>query len=622
VAADPARPEDEEKAGAILAASRVVFEGAPRFSPDGKSVAFVANYDGQRALYLHSLAQDPPRRIAQVPLRFRRPVFSPDGESIYFTSDRDGDEAFAIRRIVLATGAIDEVTPGEKLRRDHGPYFTSRERMRFTARKMNAHGTALYEQSLARDSVPLLVFEHAGFDLAAMRPDGGQIALYPAGKSFSLSVVDLPASSTVRLLYPRGNPEKKRARILAACYSIDGARLFVATDDGGEQTHLLALDAKSGDELARFSEPRIPGGDIQGLVAGRDTVAYVIDLGTHHELRVLDSAALTLRPNATLPLGSEVPGSHHPNSTSSLDIAPDGSRVAVQWSAPSSPPRIYLVETGPGRTRPLTSEPRGEPMREPPSVELEIARVPSFDGLEIPTLIYRPRGTSGRLPVVVSIHGGFPFASTARFDPQLAILVGEGYAVVEPNVRGSGGFGRSYERADDGVGKLNGVRDFAAVARWIAKQPWGDSTRMMVMGPSAGGYYALMCLAHYPELWRAGVALVPLYDLPMALSAMDGSLRLFLEQQELVPLSETGTLAALSPHSYVDRIRAPLFVYAGAKDVRTPTTQIDRLVHDLRGRGVRVEYMRAEQAGHSRGDPKLDAMRLARVLRFIREALR
>ena len=73
---------------------------------------------------------------------------------------------------------------------------------------------------------------------------------------------------------------------------------------------------------------------------------------------------------------------------------------------------------------------------------------PSFDRLEVPTLVYLPEDAKGRLPVILSIHGGFPFASTARFDKDLSILIGEGYAVVEPNVRGSAGFGAAYERAD------------------------------------------------------------------------------------------------------------------------------------------------------------------------------
>src|SRR5262249_5476089 len=190
-------------------------------------------------------------------------------------------------------------------------------------------------------------------------------------------------------------------------------------DDGGERTHLFAIDARSGRELARHTEPRAPGGDVQGLVAGRASVAYVLDLGTHHQLRILDAHTLKPRPAAKLPLGSEVPGSSHPNATSGLAISVDGKRVVVQWSTPSSPHRAYLVDAATGATQPLTTAARPEA----PAIDAQVVRIPSFDGLEIPTLVYVPKGAKGKLPVIMSIHGGFPFASTARFDKELSTLI-------------------------------------------------------------------------------------------------------------------------------------------------------------------------------------------------------
>jgi dipeptidyl aminopeptidase/acylaminoacyl peptidase len=144
---------------------------------------------------------------------------------------------------------------------------------------------------------------------------------------------------------------------------------------------------------------------------------------------------------------------------------------------------------------------------------------------------------------------------------------------------------------------------------------------MAVMGRSAGGYYTLMALAHFPELWRAGVAIVPSYDLARDIAAMDADLRSYFEAAEFAPLTETGVIAALSPSTYVDRIRAPLFVYAGVHDVRSTVDQIDALVRDVRSRGRAVEYMREERAGHSE-DPALVNLQRARILRFLRESMR
>ena len=614
-AGDPARAEDLARAAALVAVPAPVVELIPRFAPDGRRVAFVANYGGQRALYLQDLdTRAQPRKVGPVE-RFRRPEFSPDGKQLYFTADKGGDEAFAIKRIDLATGDIADAAAGEALRRD-GPWFVGTgDRFLFSARPMAGRGLTLFEQPAAPGTTPTRVFQDENLWLAEVRPDGKQIVVAPELRD-TLLLVDLPGGRP-RRLYPAAGTPAGRADIQEVAYTPDGGRLLVAISEG-ERLHILALDARTGREQARYTDPALPGGAPHALLARGGSVAFVVDFGTHHDLRVLDAATLAPRPTPRLPLGSEVPGAGHPNFTHGLSLSPDGRRLAVQWSTPAEPARIYLVDTATGAHAPLTDVARAPA----PPVAAEVARVKSFDGLEVPVLVYGAAAAGGgKRPVIMSIHGGFPFASTSRFDPSLALYVAEGYVVVEPNVRGSAGFGAAYERADDGAKKLDGVRDFRAVAEWIKTQPWADAGRLAVMGGSAGGYYTLLCLEHQPETWRAGVALVPLYDLQAALSGMDGDLRNFMSH-ELVPPSEPGILAAISPSTYVDRIRAPVFVYAGANDVRTPTAQIDLLVRALRDRGQPVEYMLAAGEGHSAGAPATRAELQARILRFLREALK
>lgn len=622
---DPASEADLALAAARAQAPAPVAEFWPLIAPNNRQVYFMANYDGRRALYVQEIgAKTPPAKVAEPQGRVRDPQFSPDGKAIYFSDDTQGDEAFMIKRLVLATGEVENVEAGAKLNRD-GPWFTRQgARFFYTARAVTASGMALFERAAAPGAASTQVFASENHSLAAVRPDGQQVLVVQEPFFDTLLRVDLPAGSAKRL-FPAQERTEMTTQIMAAEYSRDGTRVFVATNDGGERTHVLMLDAKTGRELARYTDPRSPGGDVQSFSVQGPTLAYVLDLGTHHEVRILDTRTLKPRPAVKLPLGSEVPGAGHPNINGGLSLSKDGRHLALQWSSPSAPARILLIDTRTGSLQALTTVERAPTQ----AVESELVQIPSFDGTLVSALVYRPKGANGKkgekgergLPVIVQIHGGFPFASTARFDENIASYLAAGYAVVEPNVRGSAGSGPAYERADNGAKKLDAVRDFRAAGEWIARQPWADGQRMAVMGASAGGYHAVMTLAHHPQLWRAGVAVVPLYDTQMALEETDGALVKFMER-ELVPVSEAASLRAISPSAYVDRIRAPMLVFAAGNDVRTPASQVYQLVRDLRERGRPVEFMYAPNEGHQGGGGRTGHELQARIMRFLAQALR
>ena len=165
-----------------------------------------------------------------------------------------------------------------------------------------------------------------------------------------------------------------------------------------------------------------------------------------------------------------------------------------------------------------------------------------------------------------------------------AFFLSLGYAVVEPNVRGSGGYGRAYEEGDNGPKRLDAFKDIETSARWVAAQPWADKDRLVVFGGSYGGYTTLIALSHWPDIWRAGVDLFGVANLKTFMATTSGLIREIF----LLEFGDPDKDAAFLRRSRRRRqVVDPPFVYAGANDPRVPRTESDAVVRALRERKVR-----------------------------------
>ncbi len=226
-----------------------------------------------------------------------------------------------------------------------------------------------------------------------------------------------------------------------------------------------------------------------------------------------------------------------------------------------------------------------------------------------------------KLPVVVEIHGGPASSSVVRWNPQVGMLVARGFAVIQPNVRGSTGFGKQYEKADNGTKRMDAVKDLLAVNEWTRRQSWADPERIVAMGGSYGGYMTYMALGHQPEKWRAGVAMVGVVNLVTFLGTTTGAIRLaFREEFGELPKDEP-FLKEVSPLTAVAKIKVPVFVYQGANDPRVPRSEQDQMVTALREAKIPVEYMVADDEGHSLSQRPNKLAFVSRSLRFLEQHL-
>ncbi len=213
-----------------------------------------------------------------------------------------------------------------------------------------------------------------------------------------------------------------------------------------------------------------------------------------------------------------------------------------------------------------------------------------------------------------------------RWSPYARFFVSLGYAVLEPNVRGSSGFGRAYRDADNRDQRADWLKDLESVNAWTKGQPWCDPERVIVWGQSYGGYTTLMALTRQPTLWRAGVDLYGPGDLKAFLLTTDAAIRTGFVAEFGDVDKDAALLEAISPMRDVGKIVRPLFVYAGASDPRVPRSEFaaeledDTIVKALRARGVPVEYMVAADEGHTVDRRETTIELLTRTARFLEDA--
>ncbi len=222
------------------------------------------------------------------------------------------------------------------------------------------------------------------------------------------------------------------------------------------------------------------------------------------------------------------------------------------------------------------------------------------DGLPLHGYLTMPKGSSGKnLPLVVMPHGGpYGIQDVWTFDDEAQMLAGAGYAVMQLNFRGSGGYGADFIGAGAREWGLKMQDDLTDATRWAISQGIADAGKICIYGGSYGGYASLMGVAKEPSLYKCAVGYVGVYDLPTMHTDGDiqrrGSGETYLREW----IGEKDALAAASPNRIAERIKVPVFLAAGGEDQRAPIKHSELMERALRNNGVPVETLYYPTEGH------------------------
>jgi dipeptidyl aminopeptidase/acylaminoacyl peptidase len=557
-------------------------------SPDGGTVAYVDDRSGQLNLMVQPVDGGPARALTSFADRsVRRVAWHPGGRWLVFLADSGGDESHQIFRVDLAGGVPEQLTdsPGVQYFAALGdPFSPDGRRLAYAGNDRVPGDQDVLVRDLTTGQVRRLYAEGGKVNPGHWSPDGARLS--------AVEWRDANSDHVIHLVPAGGGPARRLTDpTTTALYRLgpwlpDGSGFLVASDAGREFAGIAVMDAGTG-ALTWLETPDWDVDEVTLSADGRRLV-WLADVEGASRLRGRDLGTGADLPMPALPTGH----------AQELTLSADGQVAAMLLSTPTSPWNVVVADLATGRLRWLTdAAPTGaDPAR---FVEPELVHYPARDGTLIPAYLYRPPGT-GPTGVVMCIHGGPVTQERPAYqDGIYQHLVHHGVAVFAPNVRGSSGYGRSYQmRIYRDWGGID-LDDFAAAHDHLRKQSWVDPARIGLYGGSYGGFAVLSCLARRPELdWAAGVDLCGISNLVTLARTAPPTWRTLVNAIIGNPDTDEDLLRSRSPVTYADQIRAPLFVLQGANDPRVPQAESDQIVQRLRARGVEVRYDVYPDEGH------------------------
>lgn len=555
--------------------------GLPRWAKDAPDRSlFTSNATGTFELYAWDRTTGEHRQVTDRPNGTTGGVLSPDGEWIWWFSDTDGDEFGVWVRQPFHGGEDRPATPGLEPSYPDG-LALGRDGTAVVGRSTDKGGSTVHLVRPGQE--PVEIYRHQqSAGVGGLSHDGSLIAVehteHGDAMHASIRVLRADGSTVGELDDTRGGTEELGLSAMGFA-PVDGdSRLLVGHQRRGRWEPMM-WDPVTGEETALVID--LPG-DLDADWYP-DGTALLID-HSHHARSELWRYELASGELTRL----DTP----PGTVSGALPRPDGT-VEFLWSSAAKPPVVRSTA--------------GHVVLTPPAVPHGIAQAPDSvpvsdiwvegPGGKVHALVQKPAG-EGPFPTVFDIHGGPTWHDSDAFAAGPAAWVDHGYAVIRVNYRGSTGYGRAWTDALKHRVGLIELEDIAAVREWAVASGLADPERLVLAGGSWGGYLTLLGLGTQPEAWAVGLAAVPVadyvtayHDEMEALKALDRTL--LGGSPEEVP----ERYAASSPLTYVDRLRAPVYISAGMNDPRCPIRQIDNYVERLEELGHPHEVYRYD-AGH------------------------
>lgn len=558
------------------------------FAPDERTVLVTSDRSGVFNVWEVPAQGGAPRQVTTSTTDGIFAVgFVPGERRFIYSQDRGGNENDHLY-LQATDGTVRDLTPGDSLKAafydwsaDDKSFFfgtNARDRRYFDVFQMPV--ATLAPRELFRDTV--------GYTLGAISGDGRWLAL----------TRELTTQNNE--MYLRDNRSGEIRHISShtgdvqhapQAFSPDGRYLYFLTNEGNDFQYLARYALATG---VRDTVERADWDVMYAYFSKHGKYLVVgINNDARTEIRVYEAATHRRVPIPTPPAG-DVTG---------VAVSPSEARMAFYVNGARSPSNLFVMDLARGTARQLTQN-LSPDLDATNLVDAQVVRYASYDGVQIPSLLYRPQqvGAGDRAPAVLWIHGGPGGQTRVGYSAFVQYLANHGYVVLAVNNRGSSGYGKAFNQMDDRRHGEADLDDLVWSKRYLATTGYVDTARVGIIGGSYGGYLTLAGVTFRPDVFAVGVDFFGISNWVRTLRSIPPwweSFRTALYTEMGDPGSlDSVRLYRISPLFHADQITKPVLVLQGANDPRVLKVESDQIVEAVRQRGGVAEYVVFPDEGH------------------------
>jgi dipeptidyl aminopeptidase/acylaminoacyl peptidase len=557
------------------------------FAPDDKSILLSSNKSGIYNVYAVPVTSGEPTQLTRSTTESTFSIgYFPNDSRILYTRDQGGNENNHIY-VLGADGKEKDLTPGDKLKAQFLGWSQDGKAFYISTNERDARFFDIYKLDATSFERKLLYQDTVGYQLGDISNDEKFLAF---AKPNTTSDSDIFIYKVATKEMKNITPHQGEVASSPASFDPTSKFLLYLTDEGSEFSYIARYELATGNK-----EPvEKANWDIAftyfSLNGKYRVVAINEDART--KIQIYDRASNKPVALPDFPAGQ----------ITSVNISRSEKLMSFYFTGDNSPSNLYVYDFATKQVRKLTES--LSPEIDPADlVASTVIRYKSFDGMEIPSILYKPHQASAanKAPALLWIHGGPGGQTRTGYSGVIQYLVNHGYVILGVNNRGSSGYGKTFFTADDQKHGREPLWDCVEAKKYLASLGYVDTSKIGIIGGSYGGYMVLAALAFKPDEFVVGVDLFGVSNWVRTLESVPPyweSFRKALYKELGDPKTDSENLKAISPLFHADRITKPLIVLQGKNDPRVIKPESDEIVEAVKKKGGVVEYVVFDNEGH------------------------